>query len=97
VFGGGRLPLTATGITVLLAMGYGIWNTRRRRRAIVGQDPFDGYDEFYVRNPWRQGIAATLIVGLTLFSTPQEVFAGTPVYQPVFYYYLPATWAPPRF
>jgi RHS repeat-associated protein len=74
------------------------WNTivfafRRlpKETAEEGQEekPPAASPAFYQRNPWRQVIVTALAGAVLVTSIPTPAYAGTPVYDPVFYYYHP--------
>ena len=77
LFGGGRIPLTLLGFGLLAGIYYGL----RYRK-----DTHGGYSFFY-KSPYRQLFGFIIIVSVFVASTPGICYAGTPTYDPVFYYY----------
>jgi RHS repeat-associated protein len=66
-----------------------LYYSRKRLWVVYGLGSPSGSAVFYERNPWRQAILMALAGSIILTSVPTEAYAGTPVYDPVFYYYHP--------
>ena len=77
LFGGGRTPFTLLGLGLLAGIYFGI----RYRKY-----PRGGYSFFY-KSPYRQIFGFAIITAVFVATTPGICYAGTPTYDPVFYYY----------
>jgi RHS repeat-associated protein len=88
-FGGGRAPLSGMGLAILAGLGCGLYYSRKRLWLVYGLSSPSASAAFYQRNPWRQVIVTALAGAVLVTSIPTPAYAGTPVYDPVFYYYHP--------
>ncbi|MDO8303333.1 MAG: RHS repeat-associated core domain-containing protein, partial [Sedimentisphaerales bacterium] len=85
-FGKGRLPLSALGLCLMMGAGFGFAESRRRlARYMWYVGPVHKF--FYSKNPFKQMLVMAVLASVVLGSMPQDVYADTPAYDPVFYYY----------
>ena len=86
LFKGGRTPITGLSLGMLTGLAMGVYYTRRRlsRYGLAGASR---WDNFYMRNPWREMLLLMMMAAIIITSFPQEAYASNPPYYPVFYYY----------
>jgi RHS repeat-associated protein len=89
LFGGGRTPITILWTAALTGIALGIRYNRRRLLNRHGLQTYYGLRFIGGTDPWRQMVLLTMAAAVFLSSNPQAAYAGTPVYDPVFYYYHP--------
>jgi len=66
-----------------------LWSNRRRLRERYGRRSCYGLRAFGDTDPRRQMVLLSLAAAVFPSSNPQAAYAGTPTYDPVFYYYHP--------
>jgi RHS repeat-associated protein len=89
LFGGGRTPMTIMWTAALTGIALGIRYNRRKLLNRHGLQTYYGLRFIGGTDPWRQMVLLTMAASVFLSSNPQAAYAGTPVYDPVFYYYHP--------
>ena len=89
LFGGGRAPMTIMWTAALTGIALGIRYNRRKLLDRYGLQTYYGLRFIGGTDPWRQMVLLTMAAAVFLSSNPQAAYAGTPVYDPVFYYYHP--------
>jgi RHS repeat-associated protein len=89
LFGGGHMPVTVMWAAALTGIVLGLRYNRRKLFDRYGLQVHYGLPAFGGTDPWRQMVLLTLAAAVFLSSNPQAAYAGTPVYDPVFYYYHP--------
>ncbi len=89
LFGNGHTPVTIMWAAALTGIALGLRYNRRRLRDRYDLQTYYGLPAFGGTDPWRQMVLLTMAAAVFLSSNPQAVYAGTAVYDPVFYYYHP--------